>query len=216
MTGGWICFREPVGSRWQRRQRDLREKSAPASEQDFPPEERRHFREPVRSVFRKYAGQHYGASYGDINNDGCYDFYLGSGGPESWFVMPHLLYLGESSGTNCTGRMENISMLFGAGNVQKGHGIVFFDFNNDGLQDIYSSLGGMWPGDAWNNQLFVNKSTTRTPGSKSACAGARQPFWRGCCDSGDSRQCESERIVRTYDMDARTGFGSARILPTSA
>jgi hypothetical protein len=36
-----------------------------------------------------------------------------------------------------------LSALDGLGNVQKGHGIVFFDFNNDGKQDSYSALGGM-------------------------------------------------------------------------
>ena len=99
-----------------------------------------------------------GLSYGDINNDGCYDFYFGTGNPESWFVLPNLMYLGEIEGTNCTGRVTNISMLHGFGTIQKGHGIVFFDFDEDGDQDIYSSLGGMWPADAWPNQLFVNNS----------------------------------------------------------
>ena len=35
-----------------------------------------------------------GASFGDINNDGCLDFYLGTGDPEGWFILPHLMYLG--------------------------------------------------------------------------------------------------------------------------
>jgi len=154
-----------------------------------------------------------GTSFGDINNDGCYDFYLGSGSPESWFIMPHLLYLGESSGTTCTGRMENISMLYGVGNVQKGHGIVFFDFNNDGLQDIYSSLGGMWPGDAWNNQLFVNKSTTKNAWIKIRLRGRKtNRFGVGAAIQVTAANAKGEHIVRTYDMDSRTGFGSAPYL----
>ena len=154
-----------------------------------------------------------GASFGDINNDGCYDFYLGSGSPESWFVMPHLLYLGESSGTKCSGRMENISMLFGAGNVQKGHGIVFFDFNNDGRQDIYSSLGGMWPGDEWTNQLFVNKSTTKNSWIKIRLRGSKtNRYGVGAAIQVTAVNPRGERIVRTYDMDSRTGFGSAPYL----
>ena len=88
-------------------------------------------------------------SYGDINNDGCHDFYLGTGNPEGWFVLPNLMYIGETEGTKCTGYMTNIPSLHGFGTVQKGHGIVFFDFDNDGDQDIYSSLGGMWPADSW-------------------------------------------------------------------
>src|SRR5262249_2602646 len=99
-----------------------------------------------------------GASFGDLNNDGALDFYLGTGSPEGWFILPNLMYLGETEGTRCTGRTTNISMLHGFGTIQKGHGIVFFDFNNDGKQDVYSSLGGMWPSDRWPSQFFVNES----------------------------------------------------------
>ncbi len=105
-----------------------------------------------------------GANYGDLDNDGCLDFYLGTGNPEPWFILPNLMYLGEEDKQgHCTGRMRNISMLDGFGNIQKGHGIVFFDFNNDGKQDVYSSLGGMWPSDKWVSQLFVNEG----PGDRS-------------------------------------------------
>jgi len=154
-----------------------------------------------------------GASYGDINNDGCYDFYLGTGSPESWMVTPNLLFLGQSSKTTCTGRMENISSMFGAGTIQKGHAIVFADFNNDGLQDIYSSLGGMWPGDSWPNQLFVNKSTTGNSWLKIRLHGRQSNgFGVGAAIKVTASNPAGEEIVRTYDMDARTGFGSAPFL----
>ncbi|MEQ1947920.1 MAG: CRTAC1 family protein [Bryobacteraceae bacterium] len=151
-----------------------------------------------------------GASFGDINNDGCYDFYLGTGSPEGWFVLPNLMFLGKTEGTTCTGRMENISMLNGAGTVQKGHAIVFADINDDGLQDIYSSLGGMWPGDSWTNQLFINKSTMKNSWVKIRLRG-RQTNRYGVGTSLKITAVDSQgaKFARTYNMDGRTGFGSA-------
>ncbi len=154
-----------------------------------------------------------GASYGDLDNDGCWDFYLGTGNPESWFVLPNLMYLGERQGSRCTGAMTNVSMLNGFGNVQKGHGIVFFDFDNDGDQDVYSALGGMWPGDRWPNQLFVNDSELRRSWIKIRLRGrGGNRFGVGARLTVVAVGENGEEIVRRYQMDAKTGFGSAPYL----
>jgi FG-GAP-like repeat/FG-GAP repeat len=154
-----------------------------------------------------------GASFGDINNDGCYDFYLGTGDPESWFVLPNLMYLGESEGTHCLIRTKNISMLQGFGTVQKGHGIVFFDFNNDGKQDIYSSLGGMWPSDSWANQFFVNNSKVSAHWVDIRLHGHRTNFFGvGCTIRVIAESPEGESIERYYLMNNGTGFGSSPYL----
>ena len=42
------------------------------------------------------------------------------------------------------------------GHLQKGHGVAFADFDNDGDQDLYHQLGGFYPGDGFNNALFAN------------------------------------------------------------
>src|SRR4029079_17166607 len=137
--------------------------------------------------------------YGDIDNDGCYDFYLGTGNPESWFVLPNLMYMGVPENGRCGVRLANISMLFGLGTLQKGHGVVFFDFNNDGLEDIYSSLGGMGPGDAWTNQLFVNKSASSNAWVSIRLRGSRSNFFGvGAAIEVDAVNTKGEPIVRTY------------------
>lgn len=154
-----------------------------------------------------------GASFGDINNDGCYDFYFGKGTPEPWFVLPNLMYLGKSDGTRCKIEFSNVSMLQSLGNVQKGHGIVFFDFNNDGKQDLYSALGGMWPGDAWTAQLFVNRSRSANTWTKIRLRGRKTNYFGlGATISVRAENRAGQEIVRYYQMDNKTGFGGAPLL----
>jgi hypothetical protein len=150
-----------------------------------------------------------GSSFGDLNNDGCYDFYLGTGDPEGWFVLPHLMYMGRTNGTTCTLEMRNVSMLQGFGTVQKGHGIVFADFDDDGRQDIFSALGGMWPGDAWPSQLFMNKSRIQNTWTKIRLRGRRtNRFGLGARIKVVAENAKDQEIVRYYSMDNKTGFGS--------
>jgi len=154
-----------------------------------------------------------GSSYGDIDNDGCYDFYLGTGNPESWFVLPNLMYMGVPENGRCGVRLANISMLFGLGTLQKGHGVVFFDFNNDGLEDIYSSLGGMWPGDAWPNQMFVNTSRTGNAWTKIRLRGRKtNSFGVGARITVRAVSISGQPITRYFTMDNKTGFGSTPYL----
>jgi hypothetical protein len=154
-----------------------------------------------------------GSSFGDINNDGCYDFYLGTGTPEAWFILPKLMYVSESEGTRCTERLTNISMLHGLGSIQKGHGIVFFDFDNDGDEDIYSSLGGMWPADRWPNQFFVNGSEQKNSWVTIRLRGRRtNHFGVGATIKVVAENVRGEEIVRYALVDQRTGFGSSPYL----
>jgi FG-GAP-like repeat/ASPIC and UnbV len=154
-----------------------------------------------------------GASFGDINNDGAYDFYLGTGDPEGWFVLPNLMYMGQTEGTKCVPRMRNVSMINGFGTIQKGHGIVFFDFDNDGRQDIFSSLGGMWPADRWPSQLLVNRSQLTNTWVKIRLRGRQTNYFGvGCMIKVTAKNSKAEEITRYYHMDNKTGFGSAPYL----
>jgi hypothetical protein len=154
-----------------------------------------------------------GSTFGDVNNDGCYDFYLGKGDPEPWFVLPNLMYMGETKGTDCALSLKNVSMLEGLGNIQKGHGVVFFDFNNDGKQDLYSALGGMWPGDSWTSQLFVNKTRSKYTWVKIRLRGRQTNYYGvGASFRVRATNAAGQAIVRTYHMDNKTGFGGAPLL----
>lgn len=90
-------------------------------------------------------------NYGDIDNDGYLDFYLGTGTPQLEDIVPNRM-LRNAGGE----RFQDVTTAGGFGHVQKGHGIAFGDLDNDGDQDVYGSLGGAYEGDHYFNALFEN------------------------------------------------------------
>ena len=91
-----------------------------------------------------------GANYGDLDNDGWLDVYLGTGEPDLASLMPNVMY------RNAAGRFEDVSFVGGFAHIQKGHGVAFGDIDNDGDQDLFHQLGGFYPGDTYANSLFEN------------------------------------------------------------
>jgi len=96
-----------------------------------------------------------GCNYGDIDNDGWLDFYLGTGTPNFTSIVPNKLY------HNLGGKkFEDITYATNTGHIQKGHGVAFADIDNDGDQDIYEVMGGAYAGDHFRNVLFENTTVT--------------------------------------------------------
>jgi hypothetical protein len=92
-----------------------------------------------------------GANFGDLDNDGFLDFYLGTGAPTYTALMPNLLYRNQGGKS-----FVEIGASSGTGHLQKGHGVAFADLDNDGDEDIFENLGGAVPGDKYNSVLFAN------------------------------------------------------------
>jgi hypothetical protein len=92
-----------------------------------------------------------GANFGDVDNDGFLDIYLGVGNPSYGAMMPHVL-LRNDGGKSFT----DITASSGTGDMHKGHGIGFADLFRRGHEDIVANFGGAVPGDRHSLRLFEN------------------------------------------------------------
>ncbi|MCH2115663.1 MAG: CRTAC1 family protein [Pirellulales bacterium] len=92
-----------------------------------------------------------GSNFGDLDNDGYLDFYLGTGDPAYESLMPNLMFLNQRGK-----RFTNVTMAGGFGHLQKGHGVAFADLDNDGDADVFQQMGGAYPGDKYGDALFEN------------------------------------------------------------
>jgi tetratricopeptide (TPR) repeat protein len=92
-----------------------------------------------------------GSNFGDIDNDGYLDFYLGTGNPTFRSLVPNKLFR-NIQGT----KFMDVTTSARVGNLQKGHGVSFADLDNDGDQDIHIEMGGAYAGDAYENSLYLN------------------------------------------------------------
>jgi len=92
-----------------------------------------------------------GANYGDLDNDGYPDFYLGTGYPGLEGLIPNVLYHNQHG----TG-FKDVTVAAGMAHLQKGHGVLFADLDNDGDQDVFHQVGGFFASDTFINALFEN------------------------------------------------------------
>ncbi|MBW8243539.1 CRTAC1 family protein [Muricauda oceani] len=92
-----------------------------------------------------------GCNFGDLDNDGFLDFYLATGDPSYFSIVPNRMF------HNVRGeKFEDVTYSAGFGHIQKGHAIGFGDLDMDGDQDIYAVMGGALEGDTFGNLLFEN------------------------------------------------------------
>lgn len=92
-----------------------------------------------------------GCNFGDLDNDGWLDFYVGTGDPDFTTLIPNRTFRNDG------GRgFQEVTSSGGFGHLQKGHGIAFADLDNDGDQDVYANMGGAYSGDNYRNALFLN------------------------------------------------------------
>jgi len=88
---------------------------------------------------------------GDIDNDGFLDLYLGTGWMSYSGLVPNVML------KNVEGRrFEDVTDSSRTGHLQKGHGVSFADWDCDGDLDVFTVLGGGYPGDKGYSALFQN------------------------------------------------------------
>ena len=103
-----------------------------------------------------------GSNFGDLDGDGYPDVHLGTGVPDYDAVIPNVTYRnapGEDGGR----RFVDVTFAGGFGQLQKGHGVAFGDFDRDGDEDIFQQLGGAFPYDAAPNALMENPTSETRP-----------------------------------------------------
>ncbi len=109
------------------------------------------FRDVTRETALDRVYMPMGANFGDIDNDGYPDIYLGTGNPSYGALVPNVL-LRNKEGKS----FVDVTASSGTGELHKGHGVAFADIDNDGDEDIITSIGGAVPGDSHAFRLFEN------------------------------------------------------------
>jgi hypothetical protein len=92
-----------------------------------------------------------GAGFGDLDNDGWLDIYIGTGASDLDALLPNRMF--RNAGGK---RFQDVTTSGGFGHLQKGHSVAFGDINNDGQEDIFEEIGGALPGDSYQSVLFAN------------------------------------------------------------
>jgi hypothetical protein len=117
-----------------------------------------------------------GCNFGDFDNDGFLDMYLGTGDPNYSTIIPNRMFKNVAGS-----RFSEISASSRTAHLQKGHGTACGDWDRDGNVDIFMQMGGAVDGDKYHNILFQNPGhkadylTVKLVGKKSnrAAIGAR-------------------------------------------
>ncbi len=143
-----------------------------------------------------------GSNFGDLDNDGYPDIYMGTGTPNFGSLVPNQLLMSDGGK-----RFIDRTVASGMGHLQKGHGVSFADFDRDGDLDVFEQMGGAFKGDKFFDSVFENPGfgnhwlEVRLKGNYS------NSFGIGCRLRVVLEDAGEERSVYTW-MNSGGSFGS--------
>jgi len=109
------------------------------------------FQDITKKANHSFTNMSMGINFGDLNNDGFDEIFIGSGHTSFGDITPnHMFYNNQGK------ELVDITTAGNFGNLQKGHGISFADFDRDGDQDILVQMGGNNDGDRFYPLLYQN------------------------------------------------------------
>jgi VCBS repeat protein/ASPIC/UnbV protein len=92
-----------------------------------------------------------GLNFGDLDNDGWLDLYLGTGTPDLGMLVPNRMF------RNAEGHVfQDVTTAGNFGHLQKGHAVCFGDVDDDGDQDVFEEMGGAYLADKARSMLYRN------------------------------------------------------------
>lgn len=162
---GWPDILTTSLADWNSTVEGLRQGYHPPSPKAVHPDASRLFRNNADGTFTDVTWQArlfypmgtMGAGAGDLDNDGCVDFYFGTGDPQMSRLEPNRFFH-----NNCDGTFTDLTNYVGfARPGNKGHGVAFIDIDDDGDLDLYAQLGGHYPGDWAANAFYRNRKGNR-------------------------------------------------------
>jgi hypothetical protein len=115
------------------------------------------FQDVTRKVGLEKVFMPMGANFGDFDNDGFLDIYMGTGTPSYAALAPNVLLRNKGGGS-----FVDVTASSGTGELHKGHGVAFADLDNDGDDEIVTEIGGASTGDAHAMRVFRNPGMAMT------------------------------------------------------
>lgn len=109
------------------------------------------FQDVTRQVALDKVFMPMGANFGDLDNDGFLDIYLGTGNPSLASLLPNVLLRNRGGAS-----FVDVTASSGTGDWHKGHGVAFADLDDDGDEELIEEMGGAVPGDAHLLRLYAN------------------------------------------------------------